>query len=786
MKIRWISIFLFMLIFIKIAYAAGPISTGKMLPISLDICGTFGDNVQITVENIVSSKNLTDVEAVLRIEPANIDLIIIPNKVDLGDLIESIKSLENPSWVLYCKQRTKPGKYTVYIDYIDSNGCVASSLNEAESKITVHSSDTVPPQIESHSPSGRVTNPHTILSITTNEKATCKYSSTENMPYNMMEETFSSITGKTNHISYLTDLDQKEYQFYVKCKDGQGNMATEDYIIHFLIDLPPTAQIKLDSQTPIKAGTISVTLTTSEEVQQTPSLIFTLDGEEEIFIPLTGTGRTWTGIMIIDEPDINKVGYFKFLGTDLTGNNGDIITSGKIFLVDTKKPSSTTSINAISKKSGSIRLKWYYDEEDIFYFKIYRSTTEDVNYLDFYEKIDISPFTDSDVNPGETYYYKVTAVDKAGNEGQLSREVHATGLIKTIETEEKVLPIELVGEVDSLIMKVNQIISEAEIALIDLKREKKIAEDLNLIEKSNNAKSELVDLEKVLGNLKTQDLTQVELSKKLSRITLELKIIKKKIAENIIINKETDFSQNLGLDDIESVIKEAYPEVTDKFIADNKELQDFLSVRTKMKEIIVSYLDGSEKYYTLIEEQVSIDGIDNINNLELIESIPKSVIEDANDIDFKTSSYDILKRDPIVKWSINSDSKKIRYILNKKIYPDDAKKIKLVIINLGDKIEDIQKEKNKITGYASFKSISKIFENFRIVFFLIIGLSIYYFILKRRNGYNIRYKPSKTKKHHTKIKNIKKLKKNYIKKTIKKIGIAKLVSAFNDWLRIPK
>jgi hypothetical protein len=260
---------------------------------------------------------------------------------------------------------------------------------------------------------------------------------------------------------------------------------------------------------------------------------------------------------------------------------------------------------------------------------------------------------------------------------------------------------------------------------------------------------------------------------------LELKIVKKKITENIIIDKETEFSQNIGLDDVESIINEAYPEAAKEFIADNKKLQEILDVRTKVKEIIISYLDGSKEYYALIEKEVSVENKDGLNNLAIIESIPKSIIENANEIDFKTSGYNILKKDPIIKWSIDGNTRKIKYILNKQLYQDEAKKIKLVLINFGDKTEDTTKEENKITGYAGLKGISKLVGNFRGTIFFIVGLLIYYIVLKKKNSSNI-----VIKKNIPKIVKLKKDKpKDYVKKAIKKIGVSKAVSSLNKWLQ---
>ena len=46
----------------------------------------------------------------------------------------------------------------------------------------------------------------------------------------------------------------------------------EPRVIKFTVDLPPSASIKLSDKSPVKAGTIEVTVTTSENIDNTPTL----------------------------------------------------------------------------------------------------------------------------------------------------------------------------------------------------------------------------------------------------------------------------------------------------------------------------------------------------------------------------------------------------------------------------------------------------------------------------------------------------------------------------------
>lgn len=620
--------------------------------------------------------------------------------------------------------------------------------------------DIEPPIIISHTPSGTITDKFVTLSVTTNETAVCKYSINRNVPYDDMLYSFS-VTGETRHTVQLTDLEQKDYYYYIRCKDESGNTAGTDYIVRFTVNLPPAAWIELSDSSPVRAGTLKVTVTTTEEVQQSPVLSVGLGGEETI-LPLAGAGNTWIGFIVIEESDSNKAGYFKFSGTDLSGLTGTTILSGKIFLVDTTKPDVIATINALSNEDGDIKLRWYYDGGEISSFKIFRSTVQEVDQLDFYEKTEKQSVIDSDVEPGKTYYYKVAAVDKAGNEGPLSREVHATVPIKDVDLPvEKKLASELAGEVDSAIMEVNQAINEAEVASANLESNPKFVGDLGLITKIDGAKSDLAKLMSELEGLKSQDLTRVELGKKINRINLEMKLAQKKVAEKIVVIDEIDFNQETDLDELKSVIVEAYPDATARFISSAQDLQGSLDVKAEVTKVSVGYIDGSEEYYTIINNYFLVKDVPLSNSLAIIMRIPKSIAENTDEIEFKTQGYELIKKDPVIKWPLEGDSKTTKLIINKQVNLDDIKKMRSILVNLEEKANNSPNE-NKITGYVSLGQIANP-KILAVMLLIIVGLLGYYIRLK--------------KVHDSRPKKI------YGKTLIKKIGLAKIVSSLNNWLQ---
>jgi len=107
-------------------------------------------------------------------------------------------------------------------------------------------SDTIPPFRSNPQPSGTLASgtTSTTLTLTTNEAATCRYSTTSNRPYTSMAIPFLT-TDSVSHSAIVTGLsDGQAYNYYVKCNDSNGNINTDDFTISFSIASPtPTACI---------------------------------------------------------------------------------------------------------------------------------------------------------------------------------------------------------------------------------------------------------------------------------------------------------------------------------------------------------------------------------------------------------------------------------------------------------------------------------------------------------------------------------------------------------------
>ncbi len=82
----------------------------------------------------------------------------------------------------------------------------------------------------------------TILSLTTNYQATCRYSTTPNTAYDDMENEFAN-TGEIFHSDIITGLESGHtYHYYVRCLDQDNIADTDDYEITFDIATPNTGE----------------------------------------------------------------------------------------------------------------------------------------------------------------------------------------------------------------------------------------------------------------------------------------------------------------------------------------------------------------------------------------------------------------------------------------------------------------------------------------------------------------------------------------------------------------
>jgi|GEM_PF-4559137 len=118
-----------------------------------------------------------------------------------------------------------------------TTGVIGGNLTFQVSHFTNYTADGDAPTISASSPSGTQTSGTVIIAVTTNEKAHCKYDTT-NVAYSSMGTDFSS-TDSTSHTATLS-LTNGAYIYYVLCADVTNNTMTTATAISFSVAITTT------------------------------------------------------------------------------------------------------------------------------------------------------------------------------------------------------------------------------------------------------------------------------------------------------------------------------------------------------------------------------------------------------------------------------------------------------------------------------------------------------------------------------------------------------------------
>ena len=165
--------------------------------------------------------------------------------------------------------RYASGTYAYYVRCRDTAG--NTNTNDYVISFTIlGGTDTTPPVRYNGYPSAAIAadQTETSLALTTNENATCKYSTTPNTPYDSMGNTFSAggyFTGESQppggsiQSVVLRGLNNgSSYTYYVRCRDNAGNTNTDDYAISFAVGQTDNSPAIRSSGSP--SGTLSPAL----------------------------------------------------------------------------------------------------------------------------------------------------------------------------------------------------------------------------------------------------------------------------------------------------------------------------------------------------------------------------------------------------------------------------------------------------------------------------------------------------------------------------------------------
>lgn len=600
------------------------------------------------------------------------------------------------------------------------------------------------------------------LNVETFQKSSCRYDVSDR-DFNSMYNDFQN-TGNMLHSTKIISAVDGINTYYIRCKDNNNNAMSYPEVISFNLIRKPNAIIKLSKSSPLKSGRYDVFVTTSKDVQ-TISLSYSLSNDaSQKSVFLSGSGKEWKGYIIIDEDIDDSVGAFKLAATDFSGNTGNIITDGELFLVDTTAPSSASSLNSEIEKDGDIKIRWYHDGEDVDKFNIFRSDNEKVDYSDHYDSINFDiddeymyEYVDNDADYDSNYYYRVSAVDEAGNEGELSEliSVYLESVNEDFNLPEKRMSPELLRKIDVQIQEIQTMILDLksrneEIDTIEDPAKIRIISMMGLNEKANQALDSYTSMLDELNSIKSQYMEKSELEVRLNKIRLDSIKAQSNIFEDIqVIEPGTyeQFTQESDIDEGIRLITEGInitKRVIDNYSLSNKRIQDNVIVKVEVYPFKIKYMNIEDyQKFTIIKKSVSTTVNSNLSDVVVLEIIPKEVERKASELIFFSNTPKILKEDPVLSWEHKSLSNtEFYYVVKNNIDLAAIKNTRTVILLKPEfKFSDTLNEPDHITGSIIGGSLT--LRNLSLMhWIIIIGvgmiliLSVYYVAILDNGGKN--------------------------------------------------
>ncbi len=196
---------------------------------------------------------------------------------------------------------------TLYHFRVQSTDASSNTATSIDYTFTTSATpDTTAPVRSGGSPSGTLAygTTSTTLALTTDENATCKYSTSSGTAYGSM--TSFTTTGTTSHSSSISGLSNgTSYTYYVKCQDSSSNTNASDYTISFSVaadTTAPTVSMTVPSNgATVSGSSVTLTASASDDVA-VAGVQFKLDTSTNIGAEDTGSPYTvsWNSTAVSD------------------------------------------------------------------------------------------------------------------------------------------------------------------------------------------------------------------------------------------------------------------------------------------------------------------------------------------------------------------------------------------------------------------------------------------------------------------------------------------------------
>jgi hypothetical protein len=289
-------------------------------------------------------------------------------------------------------------------------------------------------------------------------------------------------------------------------------------------------------------------------------------------------------------------------------------------------------------------------------------------------------------------------------------------------------------EIDSLLIDLDWALSN----LKDQATKEKAVEDLTLVKLVMDANEDILRLQTQLNAVDISKVLDSDLREQLSKTDASIARTKKTTPQSLELVKESSNLQATTSSDVELAVVEFFEfgranyseSQTKSYVNQMHKINGNVRVESVIKTLSIEYLDENQETRILLNKEYAYESPEQLNNVIVIEIIPKTVAGDASSIDLRTPGFNIINNDPVISWTYNtlsSDKKTMSYVLMANDNSESVKSTKTIV--LVDPLYVIT-ESNLITGFSVLLAKVPKFEVLGLVFgiFIILGLVTYYFV----------------------------------------------------------
>ena len=261
------------------------------------------------------------------------------------------------------------------------------------------------------------------------------------------------------------------------------------------------------------------------------------------------------------------------------------------------------------------------------------------------------------------------------------------------------------------------------------------SEALALEEQLEKAKKNLERAKRDINNIVWRRLDETETEELRQSLLDAVDIIGKTTIKSFKIAESEEYVSYPSKEDVIDVsnkvmdaTKKAKDSTKKEFAKQNQDIQDYISITTRIKILDVEYISGVTGKISLVEKIITEN--DKLKKISLIEDIPKTLAANTSHIN-ALFEFSVVQEDPVIKVELPIDS--YAYYFDRGFSIAQIKEIKTVLVK-----EDMETSTG-ITGFAVFTNLpKKLIETYDIrliiEFIVILVLVLTYFAFS--GGFN--------------------------------------------------